>query len=247
MKNLEKFNVGYVTIVTDMSDVKFQLKEQAIILRKRGFSYREIMTQIPVAKSTISLWLRSVGMTQRQKQRLTEKKLASIKRGAEAKRRRRILLMEKIISVAQKEIGEISRREFWLIGTMLYWAEGSKEKDYDPGCGTQFTNTDPDMIRLFLYWLKEVCNKTFDSLIIDLYIHDLQRERKQEILAFWIKTIDCSPSDIKHIYYKKGNLKTMRKNVGKSYHGTLRITVKASSSLNRRIAGWTKGVVECLR
>jgi orotate phosphoribosyltransferase-like protein len=65
--------------------MKKELREKAILLRKQGFSYREIMNQIPVAKSTTSEWL--------------------------------------------QEVGTISARELWLIGTMLYWAEGSKQKE----------------------------------------------------------------------------------------------------------------------
>lgn len=54
------------------------IKEKAINLRKRGFSYSEILEQIPVAKSTLSSWLHSIGLSKKQKQRLTEKKLASM-------------------------------------------------------------------------------------------------------------------------------------------------------------------------
>jgi hypothetical protein len=130
---------------------------------------------------------------------------------------------------------------------MLYWAEGSKEKEYQPGRTVQFTNTDPDMIRLFILWLKAIYHKTFADLTIDLCIHDLQRERTEEIAAFWINALGGSPDMIAHIYYKKGNPKTLRKNVGASYHGTLRVTVRSSSTLNRQIAGWTKGVIDYFR
>ncbi len=133
------------------------------------------------------------------------------------------------------------------MGVMLYWAEGSKEKDYSPGTRTQFTNTDPDMIRFFLWWLEKICDKTLDDVNIDLYIHNVQRFRTKEIADFWVKTLKCDPLHIKHIYYKYGNPKTLRKNTGLTYRGTLRIAVKKSSMLTRQIAGWTRGVVECLR
>jgi hypothetical protein len=133
------------------------LKETAIALRRKGLTYSEILKEIPVAKSTLSDWLHSVGLSKYQKQRLTKKKLAAIKRGAEAKHMQRIVRTQKIIKDAQREIGMISKRELWLMGTMLYWAEGSKEKDYRPGSGVQFTNMDPLMICFFLRWLKEIC------------------------------------------------------------------------------------------
>ncbi len=215
--------------------IKSVLKEKAIALRREGWSYREIMAQVPVAKSTISLWLRSVGLSVPQKQRLTEKKLMAIKRGAEAKHQQRIVATREIVEIAKKEIGSISRREFFLIGAMLYWAEGSKQKDHYPSSRVIFTNTDPDMICIFLRWLKEICNRNPDDIILELYIHELHKGRTLEIVDFWAATIKCDPSAFRHIYYKKGNPKT------------LRISVKSSTFLNRKIAGWTQGVVDYFR
>lgn len=227
--------------------MKSILKAQAIELRKQGLSYREIMAKIPIAKSTLSDWLHSVGLSKYQKQRLTKKKLEAVKRGGAAKRAQRIALTEKIITEAMKDIGTITRRELWLMGVMLYWAEGSKEKEYRPGSPMRFSNTDPDMIKLFLLWLKEICHKTFDDLIIEVYIHHLHRERTEEIVTFWTNIINDPQGVIARVYYKKGNPKTIRKNIGQTYHGTLTIYVKSSSSLNRQIAGWTQGVVNFFR
>jgi transposase len=55
------------------------LKRIAIQLRREGYSYSEILKKVPVAKSTLSLWLRSVNLTNSQKQKLTLKKLKSAK------------------------------------------------------------------------------------------------------------------------------------------------------------------------
>lgn len=227
--------------------MKIALREKAINLRKQGLSYREIMEQIPIAKSTLSDWLHSVSLARYQKQRLTEKKLASAKRGGETKHRQRVIETRKIIESAKKEIGAISKHELWLIGTMLYWAEGSKEKEYDHNSRVAFTNTDADMICLFLRWLKEICGKNLPDITFDIYIHKLHEHKTSEIIDFWARTVGCSPVHFQHIYYKKGNPKTIRKNTGSNYNGTIRISVKSSSSLNRKIAGWTRGVVESFR
>jgi transposase len=66
---------------------KLKEKETAIELRKQGYSYSEILKKVPVAKSTLSLWLRSVGLAERQKQRLTEKKRKGQLKGAQTKKR----------------------------------------------------------------------------------------------------------------------------------------------------------------
>jgi transcriptional regulator with XRE-family HTH domain len=187
---------------------KSYFKEKAIALRRAGLSYTEILKQIRIAKSTLSEWLHSVSLSEYQKQRLTGKKLAAIQKGADAKRNQRLIITEKIMATAAKEIDTVSEREFWFMGIMLYWAEGSKEKAYISGSPKmRFSNTDPNMIRLFLLWLKNVCHKALDDLIIDVYIHELHRERTDEIVVFWTNVLHAPSGTIKHIYYKKGNPK----------------------------------------
>jgi transcriptional regulator with XRE-family HTH domain len=127
---------------------KLKEKEKAIKLRKQGLSYSEILKQVSVSKSTLSLWLRSVGLTERQKQRLTKKKLASMKRGWEAKHQKRVEKEKKIITAAKKEIKSISSKELKLIGITLYWAEGAKANpergQHSPD--VRFINSDPTTI-----------------------------------------------------------------------------------------------------
>ena len=42
---------------------------------------------------------------------------------------------------------------------------------------------------------------------------------------------------------KRHNPKTVRKNVGEGYHGCLRIDVRRSGDLYRRIEGWAAGAM----
>ena len=91
--------------------MKTDLKNKAITLRKEGNTYSEIMKIIPVAKSTLSEWLREIGVAKRQVQAFTEKKrLASLK-GGQARRNQRVATFDRITGNAEKEIGKISKRE----------------------------------------------------------------------------------------------------------------------------------------
>jgi uncharacterized protein YjiS (DUF1127 family) len=220
------------------------LKTQAIILRKEGLTYTEILKQIPVAKSTLSLWLQDVGLSKKQVHRITEKKLLSAMRGGEIKRQKRIAKTEQIHEEALKDIGKISKRELWLMGVMLYWAEGSKEKAHHVGSGVRFTNSDPAMIRLFLRWLSDTCHIDKKDITFEITIHTNHKSRTSEIARYWAHETGYPPEYFPHIYYKQGNPKTKRTNVGESYYGIIRISVRSSSSLLRRIAGWTKGVIQ---
>lgn len=222
----------------------FLLKAQAIDLRKKGLTYSEILKQMPVAKSTLALWLRDVGLSKKQTQRITEKRLASALRGGEIKRQQRIARTEEIHKEAAKDIGKISKRELWLMGVMLYWAEGSKEKARRVGSGVRFTNSDAAMIRLFLRWLVVICNVKKQDIYFDLTIHTNHKSRTTEIVHYWANETGYPPEYFTHIYYKQGNPKTKRVNVGNSYYGIIRAQVRSSSPLLRKIAGWTDGVIE---
>src|SRR5574343_181567 len=99
--------------------VNISKKEKAINLRKEGKTYSEILKEIPVAKSTLSEWFRDVSLSKKQNQKLTQEKYTK----------------------AFGDVKNITKRELWLIGVVLYWAEGSKEKEYRPGSGINFNNS----------------------------------------------------------------------------------------------------------
>jgi len=225
--------------------LKTALKEQAVLLRKQGKTYSEILAHVPVAKSTLSLWLRDVGLAKAQKQRLTQKRHEAQLRGGRVKRELRIQRQSTIQNSARKDIGDISDRELWLIGISLYWAEGSKEKEDRPGAGVHFTNSDPRMIKIFLKWLHRVCKVDANQIWFEVYLHEYHQLRKNDVIKYWSRELSISPRVFDRIYYKKGKVKTKRKNsTNDSYFGLLRVRVQKSSTLLRQITGWVQGIVE---
>lgn len=217
-------------------------KEQAVNLRRKGLSYREILAHIPVAKSTISLWLREVGLSKRQKQRLSQKRLAAALRGAQRRKDQRVQAVEAIQKEAVSEIGKITKRELWLLGVALYWAEGSKEKESRPGSGLRFTNSDSRMVQLFIRWLKECCGVIEDDITLEIFIHESHKNSIGRVIKYWAKVTGFSPKVFSHVYFKRNKIKTNRKNIGNKYYGVLRVKVKKSSSLHRKIEGWVIGI-----
>lgn len=229
------------------SSIKTELKNKAVELRRKGFTYSEILKEISVARSTLSLWLRDVGLSKKQKQKITEKKIEAAHKGGEMRKKARLLLSQKIKEEASKEVANVSQRELWLMGVALYWAEGSKEKDGYPGSGVQFTNSDPYMVRLFIRWLVDICGISRDNMIVELYIHEGHRGKIPGAIDHWAKITRFSKNSFRHIYFKKDKPGTNRKNTGGSYYGIVRVKVRSSSMLNRKIAGWINGVIDCSR
>lgn len=214
-------------------------KVKAVTLRKSGYTYNEILAKIPVAKSTLSVWLREIGIAKRQKQRLTMKRKAAQLKAQQACRQNRINKEKLTIDAAKKEVGVLTKNNLWLIGAMLYWAEGSKQKNHNVSQRVTFSNSDPDMIKLFDNWLRNICKIPKNNLIYSIYIHetaDTEKARK-----FWEKLI---AAHIDRIYFKRNKIKTNRKNKNEDYKGLLRIDVRRSTDFNRKIKGWIEGIIE---
>ncbi len=225
---------------------KTQEKEKAIALRKQGKTYSDILKAIPVAKSTLGIWLKDAKLSKSENQKFTEaKRLASL-RGGQAKKNQRIERQNKIFSEAKSEIINLSKRELFLIGVALYWAEGSKEKDYCPGSPLRFANSDPYMIKLFLNWLKEA-NINKKRICFDIYLHDNNKHCVSKVIEYWSHRTGFSKR-LFRVYFKKNIPNTKRKNIHPdTYFGLVRIYVKESSELVRKINGWVEGIIEHLK
>jgi hypothetical protein len=221
--------------------MKEHLKNKAIQLRREGLTYSEILKEIKVAKSTLSLWLRSVKLAKKQAQKLTDKKRLSALRGSTERKKQRIESENIIVNDASKEIGNISDREKWLCGIMLYWAEGSKQKETNVSVGVKFSNSDPKMLVFFVSWLKNYFNVFDDDIVIELYLHENFKEKKDVYINYWSNILNYPINKFNKVYFKKNKIITLRKNINKNYHGQLNIRVKRSTNLNRKITGWIEG------
>lgn len=219
--------------------LKLKEKEKAIELRKNGFSYSEILREVSVAKSTLSFWLKNIGLSSTQKQRLTDKKLAAMKRGSEKVHRLRMERWNKIKTQASSEINKLSKEERWLLGIALYWAEGSKEKENGHSTGIKFSNSDMSMILIFRSWLREFFEISEENMKYELYIHE--RADWKSAQNFWASRLKIQPENIR-IYFKPHNSNPKRKNIGKEYVGLIRLCISDSIFITRKISGWVEGI-----
>ena len=216
---------------------------RAIELRKLGLSYREIRAEVPVAKATLSLWLRQVGLARAQRQRLTERRLAAAHRGPEKLRVQRLERVAAIHDAAREEARDRiqSRDILWAVGATLYWAEGAKAKPWRSGTEFQLSNTDPTVIVLVRNWLCRYCGVDDADILYVLYIHesaDVESAKKH-----WMELLSISDTRLR-TYFKRHNPSPGRHNVGRTYHGTMRLSVRKSTALVHRIESWIKGVAE---
>ena len=218
---------------------KDDLRQTAVAMRTEGRSYREIQADVGVAKSTLSLWLRDVPLTEKQQRALADRGPSATRANAESARanatRRRSVVQEQ----ARAQITELSESELFVAGVVAYWAEGAKNKPWRYGQGTTFINSDPGLIQLFLRWLALVGVEA-ERLQFRLMIHE--SADVPAALDYWSLVVGAQAQSFGKTQLKTHNPKTVRKNVGEYYHGCLIIYVRRSADLTLRIAGWCEGL-----
>ncbi len=213
------------------------LRDKARILRTQGKSLNEITNHLRVPKSTVRFWCRDIILSKSQQMKLYEKQRIGGVRAAVTMRNKRLRLTKEITELAVSEIGRISQRDLLVIGAALYWAEGYRKGDGEFG----FTNSDPKMIRLVVRWLQEACGVDKEKIHFRVCINRIHKKRINEIRKFWGKALEVSYKQFsKPTFIKVKNTKTFLN--FQNYYGTLRVKVRQSTNLRRRILGWIEGL-----
>jgi len=219
---------------------KFKEKLEARRLRKQGESIKVIAKKLQVSPSSVSYWCRDVKLSPTQIKML-EKRARDPHYGrrleyALAQQRKRIEKTKKLKKQGRKDIGNLNKRELFLVGAALYWAEGFK-KDSQAG----FASSDPDMIRLFLRWLNKCCGYQTKDLILRVTVNISHEYRIQEIQNYWSKITNVPNGDFRKPFYQKVKWKKVYENPNE-YFGVLRIRVRKSTDFLRKIHGWIEGL-----
>mgnify|MGYP001558738902 CR=1 FL=1 len=213
-----------------------EFKTRAIHLRKRGLSYNEIRRHVPVAKSTLSLWLKGVRLSEEHRKRLYTKQISILSRGPKSQKERREREITTIIQAAEDEIILPLSLDAWrLAGAAIYWSEGSKTNDFE------VTNSDPYLILFLVRWLEKIFDIKPETLSARLNIYPQQNEYK--IKKFWSELTGIPFKNFGKSFikpptkgYKKNNL----------YYGTIKIRVPRGTDMRHRVFGWIQAALKDL-
>jgi hypothetical protein len=214
--------------------MKAEEKKIARELRKEGWSFNEIRRKLNVAKSSVSLWVRDIELTEKQRQELSKK---GVKKEIIEKRRKTRLGNENarrqvIIDKAKAEIKNLSERELWFIGIALYWAEGAKTLRG----GVQFSNSDPRTIQLMMEFFRKCCNIPKEKFRGHIFLHPHLNSEKAEKYWHNISRIPLNQ------FYKtsKQQSKASKGKKDTLPFGTFTIQI-CSTELLLKIKGWIEG------
>lgn len=70
-----------------------------------------------------------------------------------------------------------------------------------------------------------------------------ERADVESAQRYWLEVTGASTEQFRRPTLKSHNPKTVRKNTGDDYHGCLRVDVRRSSSLYRRIEAWSAAIM----
>jgi hypothetical protein len=149
---------------------KVEQRERARELRLKGRTLDDIARELAVSKSSVSVWVRDLGVEVRRRtpgpprsNRLRERKLAEI---------------DEMNALGLERIGELSEQAFLAAGAALYAGEGGKTDGK-----VNFPNSDPQMLMFFMAWLRTFFDIDESRLRVRLYLHEgLDLEAAE---AFW--------------------------------------------------------------
>ncbi|MFH1841297.1 MAG: hypothetical protein ABH800_00825 [Candidatus Nealsonbacteria bacterium] len=212
-------------------------KKIARELRKKGWSLNEIKEKLKVAKSSVSIWVRDIELTKKQRQKLSKNKIKKevIEKRRETRLKRESAKREIVINTAKHEVKNLSKRKLWLIGTALYWGEGSKVHRGS----IQFSNADPRMIQLMMRFFRKCCKVPESKFRGHIHIHPHLDEKKA--LKYWHNI-----SGIPINQFFKTSTQQSKKSKNKKDtlpFGTFNITI-CNTELFLKIKGWIEKICE---
>ncbi len=98
----------------------------------------------------------------------------------------------------------IAEEKLKIAGIMLYWAEGTLK-----GGTVDFVNSNPEMVRIFLKFLRQVCGVREDRLRIYLYAYHYQP--LETIKKYWNKITGIPLYQFTRPYIRRGGLNLSNK------------------------------------
>ncbi len=215
-----------------------EVRERARTLRREGWSVPQISRELRIARSTAWTITKDIAWTPGPD---------SASRRAEAGRRywkawheRRDIERKNAHAVAAAHVGELTDRDLLLLGTVLYWAEGGKAKPWNRSEYLDFINSDPDVIKLFLAWLR-LLGVAPERLAYRVSIH--ASADVPAAVRFWAGVVGVPEESFLRSTLKRHNPTTVRKNTGDGYHGCLIVRVRRSTAEYWRMEGVWRGII----
>lgn len=190
---------------------------QAVKLRRAGWSYSQIKKQLGISKSTLSGWLYPYPLPERRLRELRDFNAKRIELFRETMRQKRIAKQKSAYTKVEEDIHFLNKREVFVSGFFLYWGEGAKTAPST----LMVSNTDPAVLRFFIRWLRLFKVPT-EKMHVLLHLYKDMDQRKE--VLFWSRELKLPTRLFHKPYIKESNLSDITYKNGFG-HGTCHIRI----------------------
>lgn len=223
-------------------------KEQAKKLRLQGRSYGEISKSLGISKSTLHGWLYGLEISDEAKRRIQDR---VYEKSVEAliRRNKRQTAVARDRARQNRQLGAskikfLTRKDLLTTGAALYWAEGYKKTVVKNGRKVthhvvSLTNSDPDLIKLFLKFLREYCGVPNSRIKVTVRV--FQHHNTEELKKIWQEVTGVEPKNLTARYYAESISSKRKRPYNRLPYGVAQITV-GSTNLFHQIMGYIEGL-----
>jgi len=180
----------------------YDLKSQAIKMRKNGASVRKVEKLLKIPRSTLSGWFRNIKLTKYQKEKLDENWQNALKKARKRAviwhNRQKELRVKEAQDEAIKTFGKINVNDnnvLELALAMLYLGEGSKTQT------TSMANSNPLIIKFFIKSLDKIFK--IDKNLLKYELHLRSNQNELEAINYWSNELVINKSRFSFIKDKR--------------------------------------------
>ena len=195
--------------------ISSHIKSKAIKLRQSGFSINEIAKECHMAKSTVSLLVRTIILSNKSKNILLRKTNQGRLKAVESIIKKRKERQNYAISVATDLLKDFSLNKdiSFLIASISYECEGGKSN-----FGVlEFTNSDPILVKIFLHTLRYSFKLDESKFRVVMQLHSYHNEKEEKL--FWSKVTHIPETKFTKTFKKKES----GINIKEGYRGCVQI------------------------
>lgn len=211
------------------------VKVRATKLRLRGYSYGSIIRELGIkSKGTLSAWFRDIKLSPEAKALLLKNNELATKRGLRHFNNIRTARIETenetALEQGNKLIGSMSDRDLTILGSSLYWGEGTKNIKGVKYQSLRFTNSDPAMVRVFIVFLIKILKIQPSKLRGGIHLY--KNTDKQSALNYWSNVTKISKNRF-YVYEQLTRLSQQKRDPRKLPYGTVVVLVNERPAFYR--------------
>lgn len=197
---------------------RIEIKNKAITLRIKGYSYSYISEKLNISKSTLSDWL---AMIKYKPNSYTINKIGKARIASNltnsTKKRDSIIKARK---EAKQEVGILNKRDIFMLGLGIYIGEGTKTNNI-----VRIINSDPRIVKFSILWFKNIYDLQINNFAIRIHLYP--DNDVEECIDFWSKNTGIPKSNFYKTYIDQRINKKISKR-GKLPYGTVQLIIKSS-------------------